>query len=789
MNLFTLRSPVPAAASATASTLNPSGDLTMDLPSVIAAGDLLVFEVSHHGSDWLTPPAGWTLGAREISTSRTELYWRRATGSEGATITVQCPEAPIAIGQTYGYTGLLAAGDPVLAVATRANLSGVTGGPALNSLPQNALVIVSVGFALQAFMSPTSSCQFAGIDPPNLVSVANLSGNGTSDLYGSATCGLATRYGETVVGGNTGALAWTQSPAAATSVIVIAFAAEPLPVTAPPNAHPGSATEFTSLPDDVTQEAHDAGVTYTLWFKYTAVAGDNILSVWGRGPDYVTYTPQTRVYRGIQNVIEGNAFIDTGAGNVLPVMVQVTAGETYYFEFVRNAGNPTPATLTVEIERFIESTAPIGSLVIPGDSDGDTGFPAGIVSAVADQTFHQFRQDLPHSEAGDVLSTGRALIYDEDAFTVQRLDPQLAPLGSALANVPVAGSFARLIRTCAGTDRWWVAGRTSGTMHACYVDPDGTVGPDHAVAVSFNPAGIAVANDESILYWSRSGGTGPIRRIDLATDMALSDLVPADLMLRVGDLIMLPDDTLLALYWGAGLTRTMEVRRFDAAGTLLDTYSFGTDWNLPFGFPPRLAVGVDGDTFWLWGWPSNTGGNAHAIHVDVATGTVLATRTFANYQFGVYQGGEEDPPDSLYGVSNTCPFWVARVAITGPDATIIVQKVVVPPDATSFAFTAGGGLSPTSFALVHGESQTFPNVPVGSGYTVAETPDPAYATQVAVSNGSPIDNLRVDPGETVIVTFTNTRTPTGPTACPTEDWPVSAPSEGACAVPNTFGTL
>jgi hypothetical protein len=118
-----------------------------------------------------------------------------------------------------------------------------------------------------------------------------------------------------------------------------------------------------------------------------------------------------------------------------------------------------------------------------------------------------------------------------------------------------------------------------------------------------------------------------------------------------------------------------------------------------------------------------------------------------------------DPPTNLYGLSSSCPFWIAREEIDGPpegDGTIIVQKVTVPStNVTSFNFSAGGGLSPDEFSLSHGESITFTEVPSGSGYSVEEEANELFTTTVSVSNGSPVGNITVSPGETVTVTFTN----------------------------------
>src|SRR5207244_1947393 len=70
--------------------------------------------------------------------------------------------------------------------------------------------------------------------------------------------------------------------------------------------------------------------------------------------------------------------------------------------------------------------------------------------------------------------------------------------------------------------------------------------------------------------------------------------------------------------------------------------------------------------------------------------------------------------------------------------------------------TAGGGLTPTSFSLKNGQQQTYSNVTPGSGYSVAETvPSGWDLTSSTCSDGSPVSNIDVSPGETVTCTFTD----------------------------------
>ena len=82
--------------------------------------------------------------------------------------------------------------------------------------------------------------------------------------------------------------------------------------------------------------------------------------------------------------------------------------------------------------------------------------------------------------------------------------------------------------------------------------------------------------------------------------------------------------------------------------------------------------------------------------------------------------------------------------------------------AQDFSFTAGGGLSPTSFALDDdldpglSNTQQFNDVPAGSGYSVAETVPGGWSQASATcDDGSPVSNISLAAGEHVTCTFAN----------------------------------
>ena len=95
-----------------------------------------------------------------------------------------------------------------------------------------------------------------------------------------------------------------------------------------------------------------------------------------------------------------------------------------------------------------------------------------------------------------------------------------------------------------------------------------------------------------------------------------------------------------------------------------------------------------------------------------------------------------------------------------PGTVSIVQTTSPSPDPTStlFAFTAGGGLSPTTFSLGNGGVQTFTGVAPGSGYSVAQTvPQGWTLTSATCSDGSSPGTIDLALDESITCTFVTRR--------------------------------
>jgi hypothetical protein len=117
------------------------------------------------------------------------------------------------------------------------------------------------------------------------------------------------------------------------------------------------------------------------------------------------YRPSIAVFTG--PAASPVAYLSIGAVN-RPIQMPVAAGETYYFRFTPNAGNPTPAVLAIDARRGPTGSAAPGAWLVPDDTDG---YPAAILSQTTDNTVLGY-VPFPAGEAGDRLATGEILASD-----------------------------------------------------------------------------------------------------------------------------------------------------------------------------------------------------------------------------------------------------------------------------------------------------------------------------------------------------------------------------------------
>ena len=95
---------------------------TVNLPAGIVAGNLLIVQFACASNPVVTWPAGWTTaindGADVSSTSRTEIHYRFADGTEGAAITITTDSARTSVHRSWRITGAHDSTPPEGAAAT-----------------------------------------------------------------------------------------------------------------------------------------------------------------------------------------------------------------------------------------------------------------------------------------------------------------------------------------------------------------------------------------------------------------------------------------------------------------------------------------------------------------------------------------------------------------------------------------------------------------------------------------------------------------------------------------------
>lgn len=428
------------------------------------------------------------------------------------------------------------------------------------------------------------------------------------------------------------------------------FSATPFILVPLTNTSAANAYEIASLPAELLQIVYDGATTQTVWFKFTAPINSAVAGAFGFG--YSSgYSPTNRPYSdaGITN-INGIAAVNK------PLQFPITPGNTYWFRCTPNGGNPNPAALRTRIEIAPNELAETGDLVILDDAGG---FPAAIVDP-ATGNVKRFLNPFPAGEQGDKLPiSGRVLVSDEFIdFNLKLYTPNL---GSLITDVAFSWIGVPKIRTCIGGNKFYVGSTGTGATPAevTTVDSNGNLGPTTWVLPSAGMTAMAANNDETILYYQNGAAilNNEVRRWDLVNDVALPNFLGTVANHVVSDILILSDDTILIAYFKSTVTRAFYVERYNAAGTLLNTYTFATPATSTV---PRLAYANDEpNSFWVFYHPAAD--INQFLNIKVSDGSTLASIDTSLFEGGAYQGtSAEDNPD--FGTAFSCPLFVLNIS-------------------------------------------------------------------------------------------------------------------------------
>lgn len=417
-----------------------------------------------------------------------------------------------------------------------------------------------------------------------------------------------------------------------------------------------------TLPDTDALRVDDGGYTYTVWGTYAGQVGVNVIGVWPFG-DLVTYKPVASVFVGDGASL---ALPYTGGTNI-PLQFPTALGTNYYLRIVSNAGNPTPANLTVSAQAAPASTDLGGALFVPDD----TKSIAAILSVTQDYTVLGFR-DFPPGEAGDIIESSGVMAMQNSNTSVDVYDGTFTRLSQVAMN---AESLYGSVRANPTLNKFVALSLTPNPDQVKLILPDGTVPTTYTITGLDDILVIAINNAGTILYYAtQTGDTAAIKRWDLAGGAGLSELINLGTTTKIVDMHVLVDDTVLASF--VNFSTGVIVRRYDTSGTLLQTFDYAdSDELFPSGTPPRIArANDDPDSFWLWRHQSSEAGISRFRNIRISDGTVLTNRAHVEFESGSYDLTASETPLSRFGTSFSCPFWilpgVPTPVITPPDSEV-----------------------------------------------------------------------------------------------------------------------
>jgi hypothetical protein len=509
----------------------------------------------------------------------------------------------------------------------------------------------------------------------------------------------------------------------------------------PLNLSAATALDLGSLPVNATFNACPFGTyVFTLWFKYTTVSIDNVLSIAALGNN-TTYFP------GLIPYLNGSPVSGFGTSYYQgePWQFGVESYSlTYYFAIVPGIGHAnTTGQLTLLMQRFVNKNVPIGSVCIFNDGQqGDNyPYPVCFLDVTNNNTALAFinEPNFPVGEVGALLSTGYGCCDTQDANTAE---DQIVIFNSTFGIVATvtspSGSNFENISSDLATQ--FYVGYSSGTHYIVRtLSPASIFGSTLFDLGAQAVRNFAINPTNSILYYQVIGAT-TIKTWDLLTNAAGSNLTTGVLSSNIcPDMICLTDGTIIY----ADITNNT-IKHYSAAGSLLNTYTPPVTLTANPS-PDRMCVGTDDTTFWMYlHGNENTDGVINVVQIRVSDGSVLVNKTYVVFPGTDAGYGQQLPlptPSNIvmFGPSDSCPIMVMPVAYSPIDTggTLVVGKASAPlATGVTFTITVSGN---APFTL---QTDTYPgevlDLPPGT-YSVIETPNANYYPSYYVSN-DPVNN-------------------------------------------------
>jgi hypothetical protein len=423
----------------------------------------------------------------------------------------------------------------------------------------------------------------------------------------------------------------------------------------PPNNTAATAIDLGSLPASLTVDASAYTTSDELWYRHNAVVGEFQL-----GFAYWTSTITAGaviagVFAGVLPDPPSLLNITTSWG---ALQFPVTAGHTYYLKLSVNVSWPT-TPLDLSLVAAPNLATPVGAIAIPDDTDG---FPL-VIHSPTDGSVLQFRQPFPAGETAAMLPNGRGLFSDSWNNEIGLYDATLTRLRT-LAWTVTNGAPPMSTN---GVDRFYVGDLGGGAVHARFTtfDADGNPGPTIWTLPEAGLSTLVPAPDETFVYLRGQASAGAqVQRWDLINNVALPNVPitpPTGYTISgLGELVVLPDGTLLVSWHRSSPTYDALVQRLTATGTVITTYPVWTDTEFD-----HLWLDPDTTSFWAWlHLRSAQDGLSRFERRQVSDGAVLTSVVATQFEGGATEQEPFWTPGSdQFGHSFSCPFVILPYAL------------------------------------------------------------------------------------------------------------------------------
>jgi hypothetical protein len=434
-----------------------------------------------------------------------------------------------------------------------------------------------------------------------------------------------------------------------------------------------TATVIASLPTTIVEDIAGLAGDQQVWYTYTTNGTECAFGVYIWSEPTWDYRKEIVIYSGTPEDLTTVFTVSPTVGTLqdnFPICVPVVGVTTYYVR-VRNTTfvqpDPDAPPLTVMFTPAPVESVPLGSLLIPDDSEGHPLVALDATDGHVRRVVHPF----PHGETGATSPvTGRILVRSDDLTRIALYDSDVSlvtEISGFHASVESdwfpqfccseAGTFYVVDEDVSGTGALWL----------WVIADDGTVisTTDFPLTAYVALGGIGVSPDETILYYVQSNG---VFRYDLATGTSLGLFVAnagGYNPLMNGDFAVYADGSFLLSCKKTIGGAAYAVKRYGADGTLLTAYVMTDDpaeWYIH-----HIARGVTDSTFWVWqqaiGVFGYYNGYDKFTEFNISDGSVArALPTVVAFSEGIaIIAGDVDAP--RFAHSKSCPLLIARVAI------------------------------------------------------------------------------------------------------------------------------